>query len=102
MLNFSLEISIELKIIRSLKNANCNYIFIRKTYKRKKGKDDCNMIIPKILPHNPQNRLLQFIAETAPSLDNSCQHLTICSSHLFLKKSFISIVSPPQFIDNSV
>ena len=35
------------------------------------------MIIPKTLAHHPQNRPLQLIAETTPSFDNSCQHLTI-------------------------
>ena len=34
------------------------------------------------LPHQPQNRPLQFIAETAPPFDNLRQHLTVCPRNL--------------------
>ena len=34
------------------------------------------------LVHHSQNRPLQLIAETAPSLDNLCQHLMICPRNL--------------------
>ena len=36
------------------------------------------MIIPKILPHHPQDCPLNFIAEATPSFDNLSQHLTVC------------------------
>jgi hypothetical protein len=48
------------------------------------------MIIPKILPHNPQNRPLHFVAETAPSFDNLSQHLTVFARKVsqFLSQRF--------------
>jgi len=42
------------------------------------------------LPHHPQNRLLQLVAETAPSFDNLSQHLTVFARKVsqFLSQRF--------------